>query len=90
MRINTTKIKNSGEEIIRLTNLINNSVTNYYNLVKSISNEAWVGKAANNYVSAILKNKTNAYDLIKCLKAEGNLLIDFSYKLDNKINSLKR
>ena len=48
MRINTTKMRNSGEEIIRLTNLINNSITNYYNLVKSIPNEAWVGTASNN------------------------------------------
>ena len=90
MRINTTKMRNSGEEIIRLTNLINNSITNYYNLVKSIPNEAWVGTASNNYISSILKNKANTYDLINCLKAEGNLLIDFYYKIENKINSLKR
>lgn len=90
MRIDTTKMRNRGEEIIRLANLINISVTNYYNLVKSIPNEAWVGNAADRYVSSILKNKDDSYDLIKSLKAEGNLLIDFSYKLDNKISLLKR
>lgn len=90
MTIDTTKMKLSGQEIIHLCDLINNEISKYYQLVRNINNQAWVGPTADKYISDTLKDRNNVFQLIKCLKEEGELLINISEKVESKINSLKR
>lgn len=90
MKIDTNKMIQSGSEINRLATLIENNVVNYYNILSNISNNACTGNAADKYVDSIMKGKSDSLELIKCLKQEGNMIIDFASKIESKINSMKR
>jgi len=83
-------MRQCGQEINRLTNIINNNIVNYYNIVKSIPNKAWTGDSANTYVNNILASKKSTLELLSCIKAEGDLIINYASKIDSKISGLKR
>lgn len=88
IQVDTVKMRNAGNDIIRLTNEFNEAINTLYSRISSInsSNGGWSGAAADEFIrrSNVEKKQYVALkdELLKC----GKVLINAADKYENSTN----
>ena len=90
MYLDTRKIKESGNEIVRLSELIRLDVDEYYNLINKLTSDSWVGISADKFKKNCYKNKDDNYILIAKIKQQGKKFVELSEDVERQIELLMR
>lgn len=91
MNIDTEKIKKCGNDIIKLSNDLNDIIETLYSRISNmpITTGEWVGESAKNFAVRANKEKIDAVELKNKIFSFGNTLIECAEKYEveaNKVN----
>lgn len=91
IKVDTAKLKDCGESILTACSGFNADINNLYSKLYNVprTTKEWVGIAANNYASIVLKEKTQYVNYGKALKDMGNILIDYANDVEEAVKKTK-
>lgn len=89
--IDTAKTKQSGADIIRLANELNEQINALYSRLSNMNKTTmeWVGDAANEYIRVANLQKAQYTKIVKILKQYGKNLIDTAELYENNSKIIK-
>lgn len=89
--INSSYIKESGYDMIGLTNEIKEIIDDTFSMIANMSMEtgAWQGKAAEEFVLASKIDKSNYIKLNQSINNFGKYLIEYANSMESLISRVK-
>lgn len=89
INVDIEKMRESGKDLQNLSIEFISLINDFYNRINKIPTitKEWIGPTASNYVKVCLAEKENYLKYGNSLKQLGGVLVDYSYKLDDRVKS---
>ena len=91
INVDTIKLAECGKNILSEAGDFNTNINNLYSRLYNVPRvtKEWVGVAANNYASIVLKEKKQYITYGDTLKKMGELLIDYALDIEKAVKDTK-
>lgn len=85
INVNTAKMIDCGNDIIKKTTECNNLLTEIFNELANLNKTSWSGSTADKYVEQVRIQRVQYKNLTNSLINYGNIIKNAGYKLENNM-----
>ena len=91
VNIDTQKMRNCGNDMLKLVEELRATYTNMFNELSNVSNSrVWIGDNAEKFINSLVKDKLEFMNYVNSLAKYGNYLLDSSAQYEKTINGVNR
>ena len=91
VNIDTQKIRNCGNDILKLVEDLRGTYTSMFNELSNVSNSrVWIGDNADKFISSLAQDKLEFMNYVNSLSKYGNYLLDTATQYEKTIDGVRR